>query len=303
MSSDFAAQLIQAGADIHEKLSNGRSALDLCDDPDLRQQIIDAREQYIRDREKAAIVVSMPVKTETSNLINTQLYLDPSSIPNAILPRPTALYESRSSVSSPYGSGSSLNRTSSIRRASMRDRERVKKLNENFLDVLQAKDRSHDDLDESINKQGVESSKIPEKKDLPSNGVLSNTDRHEPVNGTPTGENAVRIKTPSIELPPLKAPPPLPPMASQATADTLSDVKRRREERRRGVGGPFVTMSPPITPQPVSITEHADAKQSNEIPRLTVNDSSRKISSQKSLESNGHVPEHDREKRICCTIL
>ena len=303
MSSDFAAQLIQAGADIHEKVSNGRSALDLCEDPDLRRQMIDVREQYMRDREKAAIVVSVPVKTETSHLTNTQLHLDPSSIPNATPPRPTALYESRSSVSSPYGSGSSLNRTSSIRRASMRDRERVKKLNENFLDVLQAKDRSHDDLDESINKQGVESSKIPEKTDLSSNGALSNTDRNEPVKDATPGENTVGIKTPSIELPPLKAPPPLPPIASQATADTLSDVKRRREERRRGVGGPFVTMSPPITPQPVPTAELTDTKQANGIPRLTTNDSSGKISSQKSLELNGHVPEHDREKRICCTIL
>ena len=72
-----------------------------------------------------------------------------NSLPNGTTSRTGTLYESRSSISSPYGSGSSLNRTSSIRRASLRDREKVKKLNENFLDVLQAKDKIQEDVDEN----------------------------------------------------------------------------------------------------------------------------------------------------------
>jgi protein phosphatase 1 regulatory subunit 16A len=47
-SSSYLAQLIQAGADIYETLPDGRSAVDLCDDQDIRTSMITRQDEYVR---------------------------------------------------------------------------------------------------------------------------------------------------------------------------------------------------------------------------------------------------------------
>ncbi|CAF1328016.1 unnamed protein product [Rotaria sp. Silwood1] len=334
------AQLIEAGADIYEKIPDGRSALDLCDDPDLRASMVDFRKKNIRNQEKAAAaaaaaaaaVAELQQKTNHRHSINT------NTVSNGTTSRTGTLYESRSSVSSPYGSGSSLNRTSSIRRASIRDREKVKKLNENFLDVLQAKDKIQEDVDEPTANVTTSNGTLPTStklttKEERTNSVTTATDStiREPATTTTTTTTAAATATtisikksiaPVIEvtLPPLKVPPPLPP--TQTTADTLSDVKRRREERRRGIGGSSSTVPPAVNPTPPTLpiidTNHktnnnnnnninhnnTNNKISNGIYGSTKDDPFQRYTSPKHVEiRDSHKIDDDREKRICCTIL
>ncbi len=130
----FVAQLIEAGADIYEKIPDGRSAVEICDDPEIRAYMIDFREKCIRDQEKAAAAAAAAAaqaaqsqqKPNATNLINNRHQVGINSLPNGTAPRTGTLYESRSSITSPYGSGSSLTRSSSVRRTSLRDREKVK---------------------------------------------------------------------------------------------------------------------------------------------------------------------------------
>jgi hypothetical protein len=310
--------LIEAGADIYEKIPDGRSALDLCDDPDIRTLMIDFREQCIRNHEKAvaaaaaaaaAQAAQLQQKPNPINLLNNRLQVGIHSLPNGTIPRAGALYESRSSISSPYGSGSSLNRTSSIRRASLRDREKVKKLNDNFLDVLQAKDKIQEDVDENTTNttsitNGIIPSKTPTKDEHSSIVTATSSDStiREPVITIPIKKST---ETPAVEiiLPPLKVPPPLPPPPSQTIADTLSDVKRRREERRRIVGGPSTsTIPPPLLPA-IDMNNKTNTKMSNGNHLSTINDPMQNYSAEKYIQIHGHIPDEDREKRICCTIL
>ncbi|CAF4292775.1 unnamed protein product, partial [Rotaria sp. Silwood2] len=318
------AQLIETGADIYEKIPDGRSALDLCDDPDLRAFLVDFRKQNIRNQEKAAAAAAaaeLQQKTSHRHSVNT------NTVSNGTTSRTGTLYESRSSVSSPYGSGSSLNRTSSIRRASIRDREKVKKLNENFLDVLQAKDKIQEDADEPIANVITSNGALPTTtklttKEERANSVTTATDStvREPATATTTTSVKKSI-APVIEvtLPPLKVPPPLPP--TQTTADTLSDVKRRREERRRGIGGSSSTVPPAVTSTPPTLpmidTNHKtnngntnnnntnnNTKISNGIYASTKDDPLHRFTSPKHIEiRDQHKIDDDREKRICCTIL
>jgi hypothetical protein len=306
----FLAQLIEAGADIYEKIPDGRSALELCDDPDLRAYIVDYRAQNIRNQEKAALAAAAAAAAQTQQKPMSRLQVHTNSLPNGATPRTGTLYESRSSVSSPYGSGSSLNRTSSIRRASIRDREKVKKLNESFLDVLQAKDQIQEDADEGTTSNGIISPITNPKS----------TNKEERTSSITTGTDSTikesitipskKSTAPVLELilPPLKVPPPLPPPPNQTTADTLSDVKRRREERRRGIGvsptniPPAVT-SPPL-PLPMNDTNHKNTKTSNGIHGLPSEDPLQRYTSPKQIDIHHyHIPDADHEKRICCTIL
>jgi hypothetical protein len=109
-----------------------------------------------------------------------------------------------------------------------------------------------------------------------------------------------------ITLPPLKG---LPPPLIQTTADTLSDIKRRREERRRGVGGPLSSaiLSPsPITSPPRHTTDmnHKDnTKISNGNHLSTINDPMPDYSAEKFIKIHGQLKDEKREKRICCIIL
>ncbi|CAF0786789.1 unnamed protein product [Rotaria sp. Silwood1] len=326
------SQLIEAGADIYEKIPDGRSAVDLCDDPDLRTYMIDFREQCVRNKERAAAeaaaaaaaaaaaqVAQLQQKTNTTNLINTRLQIGTNSLPHGITPRTGTLYESRSSISSPYGSGSSLNRTSSIRRASLRDREKVKKLNENFLDVLQAKDKIQEDVDENSTNPTITNGTIPSKvvnKEECSSSTTTTTTTDSTIRETTTTTNLIKKPTNTLvidlSLPPLKVPPPLPPV--QTTADTLSDVKRRREERRRGVGGPSSSsniLPPPPSPPTVKslplptieIKQETNYKISNGNHLSAINDPINNYSAKKYIEMHSHISDDDREKRICCTIL
>ena len=323
----FLGQLIEAGADIHEKIPDGRSVLDLCDDPDLRAYMVDFRDQNLRNQEKAAAAAAMAA-AQLQQKMSNRLQINTNSLPNGTTARTGTLYESRSSVSSPYGSGSSLNRTSSIRRASIRDREKVKKLNENFLDVLQARDKIQEDNDEGpaavLHSNGIASSsmtKFPTKEEHTSS-VTTGTDStiREPLSSAPSYPTSLKKSTaPILELtlPPLKVPPPLPPHPPpQSTADTLSDVKRRREERRRGVGGSSSIIPVPITspqlPPPnadsnYKLTEnnnHLTSKISNGTHPTIPSDPLQRYTSPKQVQiKDYHVNADDREKRICCTIL
>ena len=306
----FPAQLIEAGADIYEKIPDGRSALDLCDDPDTRTYMIDFQEQCMRDQERAAAaaaaaavvataaqVAQLQQKLNTTTLINTRLQVGINSLPNGTIPRTGTLYESRSSISSPYGSGSSLNRTSSIRRASLRDREKVKKLNESFLDVLQAKDKIQEDVDENATNATLTNGIIPSRtinKEEHSGSITTTTATttdstvREPITATPIKKST---DAPIIELPPLKVPPPPPP---QTTAGTLCDVKQRRAQRRCVTGGPT---SAAIVPPPIDIYDRSNTKISNG------NHPMPNYSAEKFIETHGYITDDDREKRICCTIL
>jgi hypothetical protein len=108
----------------------------------------------------------------------------------------------------------------------------------------------------------------------------------------------------------LKVPPPLPP--NQTTADTLSEVKRRREERRRGIGVSSSNVPPAVTspPLPFSMTDtnhknNNHVKISNGIHGTTIpDDPLQRYTSPKHIEIHDHhMIDADREKRICCTIL
>ncbi|CAF5083682.1 unnamed protein product, partial [Rotaria magnacalcarata] len=336
-------QLIEAGADIYEKIPDGRSALDLCDDPDLRSVMVDIRKQNIRNQEKAAAVAAAAAAAQLQQKTNHRHTNTTNTLPNGTTSRTGNLYESRSSVSSPYGSGSSLNRTSSIRRASIRDREKVKKLNENFLDVLQAKDKIQEDADEATvnvtTSNGIlpiippataipsTTKLVPKEERASSVTTASESTIREPVTttatvttGTSSSSSSVIVKKatiPVIEitLPPLKLPPPLPPVPTQTTADTLSDVKRRREERRRGIGGSSSTVPPVANSTPPELpvidtnyknnnNNNKTNKISNGIHESNKDDPLQRYSSTKNIEIHDHHKiDVDREKRICCTIL
>jgi hypothetical protein len=272
--------------------------------------MIDFRDQNIRNQEKAAAAAAAAAAAQLQHKPNHRLQVNPIPLLNGTTSRTGTLYESRSSVSSPYGSGSSLNRTSSIRRASIRDREKVKKLNENFLDVLQAKDKIQEDADEGTTTTNgiLPSIKLTNKEERTSSiTTASDSTIRESTTSTPI----IKSTAPVIEfiLPPLKVPPPLPP--NQTTADTLSDVKRRREERRRGIGISPSNIPPAVTspslPFPLNDTNqktnhnHNHTKISNGI---HTDDPMQRYTSPKHIEIHDHhMIDADREKRICCTIL
>jgi hypothetical protein len=295
--------------------------------------MVDFREENIRNQEKAAAAAAAAAvaAAQTQQKPTNRLQVNTNSLPNGTTSRTGTLYESRSSVSSPYGSGSSLNRTSSIRRASIRDREKVKKLNESFLDVLQAKDNIQEDVDEGTLIVPISNGILPStisiipkltNKEERTSSITTATDStiREPGTTTTTATATTTITAPikkstasviELPLPPLKAPPPLPPPPSQTVADSLSDVKRRREERRRGVNGSSSTAPPAVTspPFPLSVIEtnhkhNITTKISNGIHGSTAYDPMHRYTSPKQIEiQDHHIIDDDREKRICCTIL
>lgn len=322
--------MIEAGADIYERIPDGRSAVDLCDDPDIRTFMVDFREQCLRNQERAAaaaaaaavVAAQERLKSNPSNSSTNRPPTGINSTLNNSAPRAGTLYESRSSISSPYGSGSSLNRTSSLRRASLRDREKAKKLNESFLDVLQAKDKIQEDNDETganivlTNGASLSKNHHKDERSTTSTTTTDSTIRESVHTPTTTASMKIPSNPPTIEvtLPPLKAPPPLPPPPIPTTADTLSDVKRRREERRRGIGGPLPSTSlpPPLPitspPLPSSTTDmnhnnNNNTKMSNGNHRTIIDDPMPDYSAKKFIEIHGHLQDDPREKRKCCTIF
>lgn len=310
--------MIEAGADIYEKIPDGRSALDLCDDPEIRQYMMDYRDQFIRNQEKAAAAAAAAAAAKLQQKTNNRLQVGTHSLPNGSVSRTGTLYESRSSISSPYGSGSSLNRSSSVRRTSLRDREKVKKLNESFLDVLQAKDKIQEDIEENtsntMNNNGIVTAKLITKEEH-SGSTTSATGStiREPITTTTTTTTTIKkmINAPAIELtlPPLKVPPPLPPSTISTTADTLSDVKRRREERRRGVGGPLPSTNLPPPPTITSPSIHTidmkyenNTNTSNGNYRIAMHDPITDYSAEKYIHIQSPMKD-TRGKRNCCTIF
>lgn len=287
--------------------------------------MIDFREYCVRNQEKAAAAAALAAQSQqktaiantntNSNTMNNRLIVGTASLPNGSASRSGTLYESRSSISSPYGSGSSLNRTSSIRRASLRDREKVKKLNENFLDVLQAKDKIQEDTDDNTIApnppitNGTIPSKLSTKEECSSSTTLTDsTVRDTNAIKKATNKNSVESPLPNLKLPPLLPPPP----PVQATADTLSDVKRRREERRRGVGvfsssnglppSPASPTLTSVTLTPTELNNGSSTKMSNGNHLSKLTDPISNYSAKKYIEIHGHLSD-DHEKRICCTIL
>jgi hypothetical protein len=274
--------------------------------------MVDFHELNIRNKEKAAAAAAAAA-AQTHQKPANRLQITTNSLPNGTTSRTGTLYESRSSVSSPYGSGSSLNRTSSIRRASIRDREKVKKLNENFLDVLQAKDKIQEDVDEGTTSNVITPSittsatKLTNKEERTSS-ITTATDSTVRESITIPSKKSTAPVVESI-LPPLKVPPPLPPPPTQTAADTLSDVKRRREERRRGIGVSTSNVPPTVTspPLPISLidTNHKNnnTKMSNGIHGLSTEDPLQRYTSPKQIEIRPyHIIDADHEKRKCCTI-
>jgi hypothetical protein len=193
----------------------------------------------------------------------------------------------------------------------------VKKLNENFLDVLQAKDKIQEDVDEVTITNGIIPSTTITKsfnKDERTSSITTATDstiRESTI--TPPTIPLKKTTAPAVDLilPPLKIPPPLPP--SQTTSDTLSDVKRRREERRRGIGGSISNVPPAVTSPPTTLpsidtnhknNNHNNTKISNGIHGPITDNSIQRYTSPKHIEIHDHhMIDADREKRICCTIL
>ena len=274
------AHLILAGADIQEKTSDGRSALELCDDLEVRAHMIATREEFIHEKEQAAAAAAAAASQTQSKIFNHQTMnnrvpLDLSSVSTLTPNRSSALYESRSSISSPYGSTSSLNRSSSIRRASIRKREKDHKFIENFLDVLQAKDHLHDDTEENLSQADFISPHPSTKSNDSSPG------------------RAILLRSINNELPSLEnsSSPLVASIYSPTNADTLTDVKRRREERRRNVGGPYASISAPTMP--------IKDIQPNQIAHGNEN-SIRFYSETSPSQPN---PPVNSKKRICCTIF
>ncbi|CAF4861209.1 unnamed protein product, partial [Rotaria socialis] len=75
-------QLIETGADIYEKIPDGRSALDLCDDPDLRSVMVDIRKQNIRNQEKAAAVAAAAAAAQLQQKTNHRHTNITNTLPN-----------------------------------------------------------------------------------------------------------------------------------------------------------------------------------------------------------------------------
>jgi hypothetical protein len=129
----------------------------------------------------------------------------------------------------------------------------------------------------------------------------------------PTKKSAVNESNkPSVKVATPSLPPPLP--HTYITADTLSDVKRRREERRRGVGASPLTApvsSIVSSTQLHNMTEnndnnnnHLNEKPSNGTNANVVNEPLQRYTSPKHIDiKDYHLADVDREKRICCTIL
>ena len=281
--------------------------------------MIDFQEQCILNQEKAAAVAATQ-KSNASTSTNHHFQIGTNLLPNGTIFRTGTIYESRSSISSPYGSGSSLNRTSSIHRASLRDGEKIKKFNENFLDVLTAKDKIQEDIDENVpnvsTNTGVIPSKASSKEEYSSTTTTASTVR----NTQTITDNRKSTNTPAVEysLPPLRVPPPLPP---SIPADTLGNVKRRREERRRGISdvSSAITISrlpPPSSPPsrlspivvsvslPTSeINNQASMKMPNGNHLPLINDPLEIYPVKKYINLHDANPNKNRKKRICCTIL
>ncbi|CAF0977100.1 unnamed protein product [Didymodactylos carnosus] len=230
--------LIEAGGDIYEKVPDQRTAIDLCDDPDIRTFMIDYREQCIRNQQQlqAAQQAAAQAAAQQQQQKSTNRLLTANGLPPTTPARTGTLYESRSSVSSPYGSGSSLNRTSSIRRASLRDREKVKKLNANFFDVLEAKDKIHEDVDETTTPTAVllpVSIKLSSSDSKQTKPPVTNEEQASSTTttGTDTTVRPTSITTNTIELQatPVKKPIPM--------SRTVNDTNSVRNEL------PVITLS------------------------------------------------------------
>ncbi|CAF0792377.1 unnamed protein product [Didymodactylos carnosus] len=264
------ALLIEAGGDIYEKVPDQRNAIDLCDDPDIRTFMTDYREQCIRNQQQlqAAQQAAAQAAAQQQQQKSTNRLLAANGLPPPTTARTGTLYESRSSVSSPYGSGSSLNRTSSIRRASLRDREKVKKLNANFFDVLEAKDKIHEDVDEATITAPPIVSTLTKPSTSDSKQTKSPVVKEEQANSSMTVGTDITVlpscitaNTTELQMTTVKKPAPmtnmvrnepsemtlsnnhnngtsLRPLPSISTTSvplpgTLIDVKRKRDEKRR----------------------------------------------------------------------
>ena len=226
----FSESLIEAGADIYIKLPDGRSALELCDDPDLRVSMISIREEFIKSQQSQ----SKRANPDRIRLANS------FSFPSSSQIRHGNHYESRSSVSSPYGSGSSLNRTNSIRRTSLlHDRHKVKKLNESFLEVLEAQQKITAD----------------ELNDDPTNLSL-------PV---PVDESSVSAQ---------EEPPVLP-----NTAETLTERKRQRLARRHQLTVPSnnVLIASPLSISDLSSYRNLSTIPAEPLPTKNVPEQKKRI--------------------------
>lgn len=194
------------------------------------------------------------------------------------------LYESRSSISSPYDSSSSLNRSGSIRRISSLDRDKVKKFNESFLDVLEARSKIKE---------------ISEEQSTKKEGQTDSSESNDENRSESEKESAEKSnsETTVIKNTPMTSPQ----TVISIPADTLSEMKKQRIERRRQVAGPFSTEIFPIeSPGPVAI-HNLTKDKSPELLQRTNNETTPKPETKN--DKNQVKVAQEEKKRICCTIL
>lgn len=150
--------LLEHGANIDLRTNNDECVLDLCDDPDIRDFIIQKSKEIQSQQEQAAALAAMQKQMQLINNISN--YQQPSKNQNVSnnssttgsINRKPLMDTANSSNSITNNSTRSLKRTStgvsrssSVRRSSFREREKAsRKLDTSFKDVLYAQNKQID---------------------------------------------------------------------------------------------------------------------------------------------------------------
>lgn len=158
--------LLEHGADINLKTNNDENVLDLCDDPDIRDFIIQKNKEIESQQEQAAALAALQKQMLLINNLSTnnnyqqkqhQNISNTSSANGSIRNTKTHVdiansrneNNSNNSTRSLKRTSTGVSRSSSVRRSSFRDKEKAaRKLDTSFKDVLYAQNLTQTEKDE-----------------------------------------------------------------------------------------------------------------------------------------------------------
>ena len=196
--------LLEHGADIDLKTNNDECVLDLCDDPDIRDFIIQKTKEIQSQQEQAAALAAMQKQMQLINNINNSTnYQQPNKNQNLSNNSSTSGSINRKPLTDTVNSSNSIannstrslkrtstgvSRSSSVRRSSFREREKAsRKLDTSFKDVLYAQNNQIDvdntQMSQSknssvvkiISNKGISGENSPVIKQREQNNQLNNT--------------------------------------------------------------------------------------------------------------------------------
>jgi hypothetical protein len=136
--------LLENGADMNAKTNNDEIVLDLCDDPEVKEFIIQKSKEIETEQQKqaAARAAAMQMKLQMINNNNDNNSINNSSSNNLVKNVGDKTNSNNninnSSTRSLKRTSTGVSRSSSVRRSSFRDKEKCKKLDTSFKDVLYA---------------------------------------------------------------------------------------------------------------------------------------------------------------------